>query len=100
MTTPGGAGTLCVRTFPSARRIGFSHRVGVSSVYLAPALRSAPPRCPKPSPRPPLCPAAACVRIHKQPPNAPAWACDHTLAGGLAYRGGAMGQGELRLNGV
>jgi hypothetical protein len=45
MTTPGGAGTLCVRTFPSARRIGFSHRVGVSSVYLAPARRFAPVLC-------------------------------------------------------
>jgi hypothetical protein len=35
--------------FLRARRTGFSHRVGVFSVYLALALCSAPPRCPKPS---------------------------------------------------
>jgi hypothetical protein len=38
MTTPGGAGTPTRHSnLLRARRTGFSHRVGVSSVYLAPA---------------------------------------------------------------
>jgi hypothetical protein len=50
MTTPGGARTTTYSyNSPRARRTGFYHGVGVSSVYLAPALRFAPSRCPKPS---------------------------------------------------
>jgi hypothetical protein len=44
MTTPGGAGTPLPKAQlqpPRVRRTGFSHRVGVSSGYRAPALRYA-----------------------------------------------------------
>jgi hypothetical protein len=54
MTTPGGAGTYPMRkrSFLRARRIGFTHRVGVCLVCFPPALRFAPPRCPWHSPTP------------------------------------------------
>ena len=50
-----------------ARRTGFSHGVGAPTGPRcgAPALRFAPSRCPKPSPRQSLCRAASCVRVHQ-----------------------------------
>jgi hypothetical protein len=63
-----------------ARRIGFYHGSELP-VYLAPALRSAPPRCPK------LSPLCGCVRVHQHiipdDMSAPRWRS-------WAYRGGAM----------
>src|SRR5215212_6224081 len=52
MTIPGGAGTLWKASCNNlrARHTGFSYRVGVSSVYLPPALRSPRPDALSPPP--------------------------------------------------
>ena len=90
MTTPGGAGTLCMRTdnFLRARRIGLYHGVGAPTAPSpgAPALRFAPPRYPKPSLA--LTPAVLALCPLTQMAESEFQASG--LAGALVNRGGAM----------
>jgi hypothetical protein len=79
MTSPGGAGTpyKSCHVTPRARRIGFYHGSELS-VCLAPALRSATPRCPKPSPSCPMPCALLCPRT----PAQHTWRGDAHIASG------------------
>jgi hypothetical protein len=73
-------------TLPRARRTGFYHGVGASLVYLAPALRFAPPRCPKPS----LALTPAVLELWPRTQMAGSGFQASGLARYLANRGGAM----------